>query len=359
MNPTKHHLSGQILALVITTMASAAPEPATPTEVTEATETDKPSGEVRELASVDGVAITSADVVRGLKMRYGPQLDAMPAEQRAAAIEQSTPRMAEELIARTLLLNAAKAAEVETDSAELEKTIKGVKESLPPGMAFADYVEQVGHTEETFVAEVADELKIGAHVRSKIDALPEITDEEIAKHYEENKGRFATQEGVTASHILLKTDPAGDDEAKAAKRAEIEKLRAQLIEAKGEGFAELAKEHSDCPSSARGGDLGNFGRGQMVPEFEKAAFSQAPGEIGEVVETQFGFHIVKVTGKTEAGQRSLEEVREEVVAQLEGPRQQAVVRDYIADLEGVAKITRSAALAPPAPPAPTPSPEEK
>jgi peptidyl-prolyl cis-trans isomerase C len=358
-------LRGAAIACLLPAIASAAPEPAKPSEPTApvaeekapAAPTEKKApAAVIELANVDGTSITTADVERGLRMRFGPQIDAMPAEQREMVMKQSIPRMAEELIARTLLLNAAKAAKTEADPAELAKNLAQVKGSIPPEMTFADYAKSIGHTEESFTAEITDEMRIGALVKAKIDALPKTSDDEIAKFYEENKKNFAGKEDVTASHILLKTDPAASDEAKTAKKAEIEKLRATLLKAKGEGFAELAKEHSDCPSGASGGDLGKFGRGQMVPAFEKAAFTQKEGEIGEIIETQFGFHLIKVTAKTDPGQRSLEDVREEIVTQLEGPRQQETVREYIDGLEKAAKITRSEALTPPAPPTPPAAP---
>ncbi len=86
---------------------------------------------------------------------------------------------------------------------------------------------------------------------------------------------------VKASHILVK------------KRSEAEKILEELK--KGANFAELAKKHSECPSRKRGGDLGWFGRGKMVPEFEKAAFSLKKGELSDLVKTQFGYHLIKVT----------------------------------------------------------------
>ena len=92
-------------------------------------------------------------------------------------------------------------------------------------------------------------------------------------------GRFMKE--VKASHILVKT------------RSEAEKLLGELK--KGASFSTLAQQHSECPSRKKGGDLGWFGRGKMVPEFEKAAFSLKKGELSDIVKTQFGYHIIKVT----------------------------------------------------------------
>ena len=311
-----------------------------------AEEKAKPEKKNQELASVNGKKITTADIERALRMRYGPSLDEMPAEQRVNAIKQVTPRMTEELISRNLLLEAAKAAKTKTNAEELKTTLEQIKGSLPPTVKFEDYIKKMGHNEKSFEAEVAEELLINFHVQKILSAVKAPTDAELQKHYEENKESFNSKESITASHILLKTDPGSDEKLKSEKLKAIQKLREQLITAKGAGFDKLAKEHSDCPSSARGGDLGSFGRGQMVPAFEKAAFTQKIGDVGEVVETQFGYHLIKVTKKSTAGQRKFEEVKEEITQQLDAPKRQKTMQDYIAGLESKAKITRSAAIKP-------------
>ncbi|HIG84883.1 MAG TPA: hypothetical protein EYG40_09520 [Verrucomicrobia bacterium] len=281
-----------------------------------------PDTKNQELATVNGKTITPADIERALLMRYGPSLNQMPAEQRANAIKQVTPRMAEELISRNLLLGAAKTAKTKSNAKELKRTLEQIKGSLPPTVKFEDYIKKMGHNEKSFEAEVAEELLINFHVQEILSAVKAPTDAELQKHYEENKQSFNSKENITASHILLKIDPGLDEKVKSEKLKAIQKLRAQLITAKGTGFDKLAKEHSDCPSSARGGDLGSFGRGQMVPTFEKAAFTQKVGDVGEIVETKFGYHLIKVTKKTKAGQRKFEDVKEELTRQLDAPKRQ-------------------------------------
>ncbi|MED5472107.1 MAG: peptidylprolyl isomerase [Verrucomicrobiota bacterium] len=323
------HLLAALFSFSIVIAAEDKPEPATT---------------VQDLATVNGKKITSADVERALRMRYGPSLDQMPAEQRANAIKQVTPRMAEELISRSLLLEAARAAKATASADELKKTIEQIKGSLPPGVKFEEYIKKMGHTEKSFEAEVTEELLINFHVQEILSAVKAPTDAELQKYYQENKESFNSKESITASHILLKTDPGSDEKVKSEKLKAIQKLREQLITAKGDGFDKLAKEHSDCPSSARGGDLGSFGRGQMVPAFEKAAFTQKVGDVGDVVETQFGYHLIKVTKKTKAGQRKFEEVKEDISRQLDAPKRQKTMQDYISGLESKAKITRSPAI---------------
>ncbi|MBN78404.1 MAG: hypothetical protein CMO36_09420, partial [Verrucomicrobiaceae bacterium] len=302
-----------------------------------------------ELASVNGEKITSADVEKAIRMKYGPQVDQMPAEQRAAAIKQVTPIMAEELITRALLLKSAKDNKVVVSEEDINKTLTQIKQSLPPNVKYEDYLKQVGHGAESFKSEINEELLISNHVQNILKSVTKPTENEVKEYFEKNKESFNSKESVSASHILLKVEPNSDNKNKEEQLKSIEALRKQLITSKGKDFAKLAKEKSDCPSGAKGGDLGNFGRGQMVPAFEKAAFTQKVGEVGEVVETQFGYHIIMVTDKAKAGQKSLDEVKEEINRRIEGPKREATMRKFIADLESKAKVTRSSTLSGPPP----------
>ncbi len=148
------------------------------------------------------------------------------------------------------------------------------------------------------------------------------TPAEIQQHYQTNIQQFMNPEQVRASHILLKTE--GKDEATVKKLAESVLKQAK---APGADFAALATRYSeDDGSKVRGGDLNFFGKGQMVSEFETIAFAQAPGQISDLVKTQFGFHIIKVTEKKAAGTRPLDEVKDQIAEQLKWERAQAQVR---------------------------------
>ena len=115
---------------------------------------------IEELASVDGEKITVADVEQAIRLKYGPQIDQMPNEQRAAAIRQVTPMMAEELISRSLLLKSAKENKIEVTEENLNKTLNQIKQSLPPNVKYEDYLKDVGHDITSFKSEVKEELLI-------------------------------------------------------------------------------------------------------------------------------------------------------------------------------------------------------
>jgi peptidyl-prolyl cis-trans isomerase D len=147
------------------------------------------------------------------------------------------------------------------------------------------------------------------------------TPQEVEQSYQANIQQYSNPEQVRASHILLKTE--GKDEAGvAAVKKQAEDLLKQ-VKAGGD-FAALAKQHSeDEGSKVMGGDLNFFGKGQMVPEFDAAVFAMQPGQISDLVKTQYGFHIIKLVEKRAAGVRPLAEVRNEIIERLKWERAQA------------------------------------
>lgn len=160
----------------------------------------------------------------------------------------------------------------------------------------------------------------------------QIQPRDVQRFYEENQQQYSTPEQVRASHILLKTD--GKDEAVVQRQAED--LSAKLKA--GADFAALANKFSeDEANNKKGGDLDFFGKGQMAPEFEKAAFATEPGQISDVVKTQFGFHIIKTTEKRAPQTRSLDEVRAQIEDQLKWQRAQDEAQRIADDVAGKLK----------------------
>jgi peptidyl-prolyl cis-trans isomerase C len=142
-----------------------------------------------------------------------------------------------------------------------------------------------------------------------------VPEEDIIDHYGKNQADFNRPEEVRAAHVLLQCSPSADAVTKAKSEADLRDLLAKVKG--GADFAEIAKSHSTCPSSARGGDLGYFSRGKMVPAFEQKAFALKVGEVSDVFSTQFGYHFVKITDRKAGGLRQLdEELRGEISQKL-------------------------------------------
>ena len=303
------------------------------------------------VAEVDGDKLTYAEAMKTVKRMLSAQ--GAPAEQLDMIAKQmasrALPQIAEQFVATTLLKAEAAKKGFAVTAADIDEAISNTVAKLPDGMTFDDVLEKMNITLDEARKEMSEGLAINKLIEDVTKDM-KAGEEAIAKFYEENARYFEKPEQVEASHILIKLDEADatNETAKAAAKAKAESLRAQILA--GTNFAELAAIHSDCPSKAQGGSLGSFGRGQMVKPFEDAAFALGTNEVSEVVETQFGFHVIKVTGKTPAGKTPLAEVREQIEEHLSGEQKMEAVQKLIEDLKTKAKVFINDALAKPAAP---------
>lgn len=155
--------------------------------------------------------------------------------------------------------------------------------------------------------------------------------------YNDHPEQFRQGENATASHILFPLGQ-GDDVANMLAKAKAEGVLAE-VQANPSRFADLAREHSTCPSGQQGGNLGQFGRGQMVPEFEQAVFSTEAGQITpNLVETQFGYHIIQVNDRQNGGQLAFEDIKERLGQYLNEMAGRQMMHEYLSKLVEEAKI---------------------
>lgn len=310
------------------------------------------------VAKVDDIEITGADLsklIDPMLKRYAASGAGDP-----RALAEATKHLRQEaldhLVLQRLLQRGAAAKGVAITDADVDAFFK---EKLPPNMTLEQIAEQQGVTAADLREQVSVGLTIEKYLEAVVADLPTATDDEAKAEFDkiaaENPNAFKKPETVQASHILVKVEKGADDAAKAAARQKIDELRQKIVD--GADFAEVAKENSDCPSGRRGGDLGSFGRGQMVKPFEEAAFSQPIGEIGPVVETDFGFHIIKVTDRSEAGERSFDEMKDQIKEHLNSQRKDKVVSEHIESVRTGAKVeTFLPEIVIPEEPAPEPAP---
>lgn len=177
---------------------------------------------------------------------------------------------------------------------------KLIDELVMHELMYSDAVEKKLENDTEFI-EVMNSMKkpmLQQYALRKMFNEISVTEEDIKSYYEAHNERFITDEKVSASHILV------DSQEKAN----------EILEdiTNGMSFEEAAKKFSSCPSKDAGGALGEFGKGQMVKEFEDAVFAMQPGEISKPVKTQFGYHLIKMTGHTPKGNATLEEVHQNV-----------------------------------------------
>lgn len=298
------------------------------------------------LLTVDGTPITEEDVREIMMARFGRQLQQMPPEQIAMVQQQMQQMVMGDLISKALFINAANKEGFKASDAEVDAKMEEIAKTLPDGVKIEEYAAQAGVDLNRIKGQIGDDIKI-RQLFDKVTADIKKPEEAAVKtYYDEHPDEFKQDASVSASHILVSTQETTDEAGIAAKKKEAEAIMAQLTEKKGENFAELAGAHSDCPSKAQGGDLGQFGKGQMVPEFEKAAFEQEVGAIGDLVKTDFGYHIIKVTDRQEEKTLSYEEVKEDLATNLFEKEKGEKIEEYLTALREKAEIVPTNAPAP-------------
>jgi peptidyl-prolyl cis-trans isomerase C len=272
----------------------------------------------KPVALVNGTAITAAEVEAVLKAS-GPSPVQLPEAQRRQRYAEALGMLIDNLLMRQLLEKHTPPVSAEQVTAHLKEMEAGLKEQ---GKTLAEFCHDTNQTQAQLRAGIADHLRWSAY------AMAHITEKDLETYYRDNKDFF---DGVTvrASHIVLRV-PASAPEAERTKaRAKLAEIRRKLQGEPKADFAELAKEHSQDPRAAQGGDLGFFPRKWVFDEaFARVAFALEVGQISDVVQTDYGLHLIKVTarkpGKPSTYAEMKEAVREFCVEDL---RQELLARE--------------------------------
>lgn len=280
------------------------------------------------------IEIKRADVDEMVDAMFKSNAGMIPPEQADEARASIRGSVIRQLTLQALLKREADKASVEVTDAEVDEFF--AKASGGRG-TIEEIAERSGMSMEKFRSMLASNLRIEKMLDAKAAGLPDPTDEQIKAKFDEivaaNPDALKVSEMVEASHILVKVDETTTDEDAKKK---IDGIREQLLA--GTNFAELAKSSSDCPSKERGGSLGKFGRGNMVKEFEEAAFAQEIGAVGEVVKTQFGYHVIRVDAKEAAREIKFEEVKSELLEGVKGEAANKAKSDFVKSVEDAVQI---------------------
>ena len=301
--------------------AAAQPQPAKPV----------PETLPEVVARVNGESVTKGDFETFIAQMEMNARSRVPAERRNEIYRNALDR----LVDLKLLTQEAKSRGVKGDEQEVASQIEGIRGRFPSEEEFKKALAAQNITPEKLREDLLTQTGVNKMMEAETSAAPPVTDADVKDFYDKNPEEFKTKEQVRASHILFKTE--GEDEA--AKKKTRATAEAVLKQAKGgKDFAALAKEHSTDGSASQGGDLGFFGKEQMVPEFSNAAFALQPGQISELVESQFGFHIIKVTERKAPEPVVLDTVAPQVKQYLTQQRQQERAQAFIKQLRTKAKI---------------------
>ncbi|HBD07192.1 MAG TPA: peptidylprolyl isomerase [Syntrophobacteraceae bacterium] len=290
-------------------------------------------------ATVNGVGITEAEVQKETD-RFKRQATAAGQQISPDQMKELRKEVLDSLVSREVVYQESQRRGLKASEKEIDEKIGDLKKGFPSEAEYQAVLQRMNVTEAELRKQVSRQLAMKKLIDQTIAPEVTVTDAEVKKYYDEHPEDFKMPEQVRASHILKKADAKASEADKAKAKKELTDLQQRLK--KGEDFAELAKQSSDCPSAPRGGDLGFFPRGQMVPAFEEKAFALKPGELSDIVETQFGYHLIKVTDKKAPGTLTFEESKDRVAQYLKQEKTTDQVSKFIDGLKSKADVKISA-----------------
>ena len=289
------------------------------------------------VAVVNGTIITQGEFDRLLdyELRRAAQSGQQIPEAQMPAIENS---ILDSLIVGELLFQESKKQGIQVKPETVTEQLTIVKQRFPSEAEFKKALEENKLTESKIKADIKRDMAIQQLIDKEVDQKVQITDEEGKTFYDTNPQLFQQPERVKASHILIKVDEGAAEEKKTEARKKIKEIQEKVQ--KGEDFAELAKTYSEGPSASRGGDLNFFARGQMVKPFEDVAFSLKPNETSDIVETKFGYHLIKVVDKQPAKKIAYADVKDRINKHLKDQKLRTERQLYFDKLKKGAKIEK-------------------
>ncbi len=325
MNSNKIRLAGKVavaLALILVSAVGFAADKKAPGD---------------RVAVVNGTIITRGEFDRVLdsELRRAAQSGQQIPAAQMAKIENS---ILDRLIVGELLFQESKKKGIQVKPETVTEQLMTIKQRFPSEAEFKKALEANNMTESKISADIKRDMAIQQLLDKEVDQKVKITDEESKTFYDKNLQLFQQPERVKASHILIKVDEGAPEEKKAEARKKIKEIQQKVQN--GEDFAALAKTYSEGPSGPKGGDLGSFGRGQMVKPFEDAAFSLKPNETSDIVETRFGYHLIKVVEKQPAKKIAYADAKDRINKRLKDQKLRTERQLYFDKLKKDAKIEK-------------------
>lgn len=297
------------------------------------------SGGSLPAATVNGWPISQKDFEQLLQaaqyqyMQQGMQIQ-------GAQLEQLKEMVLESLIDDAIIYQAALDEGYTATEAEIDKAVESTKGQFESEEAYQQALQRDGLDEAQIREMLAEQLTRNKYEQEKFIDTLNVEADEIQAFYDENPDQFKQPFQYRSSHILVQVAEEASEEEKAAAREKIEDVKKRIEN--GEEFSEVAREVSDCPSSNNGGDLDYQQRGALVPAFEEAALALDIGEISDVVETRFGYHIIKLTDRKEEATVAFEDVKDQIENYLMREKYRDRRSSFIQERKPEASITRNA-----------------
>ncbi len=292
----------------------------------------------KTVATVDGEVILMSEYERRAKPVIEEYEKVLTGPDKEIKIKELKEKILEQMIDEKILISEAKRKKVKVNNKEIQDGIGEIRKRFDTEEEYNQELARQGLAEEEFRGQVKEQLMVMKLIDQEVKAkVVPPTDSEIEDFYKQNESEMVEPEQMRVRHILIKVDENTD------KKEALKKIREILKEVKKgkTSFAELAKKYSEGPSAPRGGDLGFFIRGQMVREFEEAAFVLKVGEISNVVETEYGYHIIQCIEKKASEKKSLEEIRDYLRNFIFQKKMEERYEKWLRTLRDKVSITRS------------------
>jgi len=284
------------------------------------------------VARVNGTDITRKDFERAVSMVEAQAKRQVPPDQRDRVYRD----VLDQLVMMRVLEQEATARKIAVTDKDIDDQIAELKKRFPDEAAFTKELSARGMSVADLRGEARSNIAISRMMDAEVTPKAKVDERDVKAFYDQNPNEFKQPEGFRASHILIRVEPNATEAQKKEARARIEGLLAELKG--GADFAALAKAHSQDGSAANGGDLNFFQRGQMVEPFQKAVDGLKVGEISGVVETQFGYHVVKLTDKRPARTVPLAEASPRIGQFLLRRAQQEKANEFLQSLRAKGKV---------------------
>ncbi len=242
------------------------------------------------------------------------------------------------LIGRELMYQESQKEGIKAEAELVDRELAATKKRFSTQEEFDRALESVNLTEAAMKSDIARNMAMQQFVDEKFAKKIHISDEEIKAYYTDNLAKFEMPEQVRARHILVRVVLGAGEKDKAEALTKTKEIQKKLN--KGGDFAALAGEVSGCPSRSKGGDLGYFTRKLMVKPFSDTAFAMKVGDVSDIVETRFGYHLIKVIDKKPAGRRPFKEVKEDLQQYLKLIKLGKEIEGFVSKLKETANIVR-------------------
>jgi peptidyl-prolyl cis-trans isomerase C len=286
------------------------------------------------IARVNGDAIARSEFERAVANLEAQAGGPVPPDRRDAIFRQ----VLDQLVAFRLLTQESAARKVPVPETEVEARVAQIRGQFPNEQAFTAGLAERKMTPDKLREDIRHQLAAQKLVEAAVVPTINVGDAEIERFYQQNPDKFQQPEAVHAAHTLIRAPEGADAAARQKARAEAQGVLTSAKK-KGADFAALAKQHSqDQGSAVSGGDLGFVARGQTVPAFEQAAFALKPGEISGVVESPFGFHVIKAFEHRPARTVPLAEVKPRLAEFLKQQQVQEKTNALVGQLKAKGKV---------------------